>query len=99
MNIKKILKVYLAFILLGTSMSIVANATQFKGYIAPYWASVLNAPVMEVKPYEKVYDLENFVKDKQSSFLMKNQNPNLINFSIVNNPANAYAKASSKGAE
>ncbi len=94
MNLKKILKIYLIFILTITGMSILGNNLTIKKYYNPYLLSVIHLfedkSELDVKPS----DNENI-----SVPISQKLNSNDISFEVTNEPEKAYASPGDSGIE
>lgn len=103
MNLKKILKIYLIFILTITGMSILGNDLTIKKYYNPYFLSVIHLfddkSDLDVKPSD--FDWSVFIPKNANISVSAPQKPisNDISFEITNEPEKAYASPGDIGIE
>lgn len=105
MNLLKILKSYLIFILAITAMASLSYIDSVRNFANGQFASVIDAMGHNDQKsgstsfaYTANYDWENLREEKEGSFEVGNKNENLISFEI--NPANdgAFAAPGTSGA-
>lgn len=98
MNIAKVIKVYFIFVMAISSMALLS----YNDNVGNYISSVLHADNISESGKGFYKDLMagiSYDDGGRKIFLSHNENPSLINFSILNNPGKAFASPGDKNVD
>lgn len=98
MNIAKVIKAYFLFVMAISSMALLS----YNDNVGNYISSVLHVDNLSESGkgfYKNLMSGISYDNDGRKSFLSHNENPSLINFSILNNPEKAFAAPGEKNVE
>ena len=107
MNVRRILRGYLVFALLITTVGVAGQNQSVKSYTTNNFASVIhlfdgltdteNYKLSDFKPYASIYNIENVNVREDKVGVPRTKNYGLLSFDIKNDPANAFGLPGSKG--